>query len=62
MRTVWRSPEADTAVRLHVDHIVPRSKGGSNELSNLQVLCAECNLGKSNRDDTAFVEPVNEDM
>ena len=56
------APEVDSAVRLHVDHIVPRSKGGSNDMSNLQVLCAECNLGKSNRDDTAFVEPVNEEM
>jgi hypothetical protein len=26
------------------------------------VLCAECNLGKSNRDDTAFIESVNEEM
>ena len=48
------SPTADHDVRLHVDHIVPRSKGGSNEIGILQALCSECNLGKSNRDDTAF--------
>ena len=54
------APEIDSDVRLHVDHIVPRSKGGSNEMSNLQVLCSECNLGKSNRDDTAFGESVDD--
>ena len=41
-------------VRLHVDHIKPRSKFQKLqlELSNLQVLCEDCNLGKSNKDST----------
>lgn len=40
---------------LQVDHIKPRSLGGTNDLSNLQTLCAPCNRGKSNRDDESFV-------
>ena len=39
---------------LHVDHIVPRSRGGLNDESNLQVLCLKCNFGKSNKDATDF--------
>lgn len=37
---------------LHVDHIKPRSKYPhlALDLLNLQVLCRDCNLGKSNRD------------
>lgn len=31
---------------LHVDHILPTSQGGSNQLKNLQILCVTCNLGK----------------
>ncbi len=33
--------------RMHLDHIVPLSWGGMNCVTNLQVLCSECNLKKS---------------
>jgi len=33
----------------HVDHIVPRSQGGSDELDNLVASCARCNLSKGGR-------------
>lgn len=44
--------QSHDGVLLHVDHILPRSKGGKDALDNLQTLCGECNLGKSNRDST----------
>jgi 5-methylcytosine-specific restriction endonuclease McrA len=43
------SPATDAAIKLHVDHIVPVSRGGLSTLDNLQTLCEACNLGKSNR-------------
>jgi 5-methylcytosine-specific restriction endonuclease McrA len=45
---------AADGVRIHVDHILPRSKFPRLELveSNLQVLCEACNLGKGNYDFT----------
>lgn len=41
---------------LQVDHILPRSKYPELELDprNLQILCARCNYGKSNKDTTRF--------
>ena len=47
-RMCGASPAKDPAVTLHVDHIVPWSKGGETVLANLQTLCATCNIGKSN--------------
>ena len=57
MRDDWtccscrRSAKAHGIV-LHIDHILPRSFGGKDELNNLQTLCQKCNLGKSNKDAT----------
>ena len=42
------SPAKDPSVELHIDHIIPWSKGGESTLENLQTLCSKCNLGKSN--------------
>jgi ATP adenylyltransferase len=39
---------------LEVDHIVPRSRGGTDDPDNLQALCYRCNAMKRDRDDTDF--------
>lgn len=36
------------SVVLEIDHIIPVSKGGSNEIDNLLTSCFECNRGKTN--------------
>lgn len=35
-------------VRLHIDHIIPISQGGTDDKDNLRVLCSACNQGRSN--------------
>lgn len=42
-----KSPATDPTVILHIDHIYPWAKGGETVMENLQTLCSECNLGKS---------------
>ncbi len=43
------SPATEARVQLHIDHVVPWANGGETVFTNLQCLCSECNLGKSNR-------------
>jgi 5-methylcytosine-specific restriction endonuclease McrA len=37
--------------KAHIDHIIPISKGGNSEPRNLRILCATCNLSKSDKQD-----------
>ena len=37
------------AERYELDHIVPRSRGGANRVSNLVVSCQDCNVSKGNQ-------------
>ncbi len=37
------------AILITSDHIVPLSKGGSNDATNLQCLCSECNVWKADK-------------
>ncbi|MBX5456645.1 MAG: HNH endonuclease [Thermogemmatispora sp.] len=34
---------------LNIDHVIPRSRGGSDRVSNLAVVCRRCNEAKGNR-------------
>ena len=43
-----KSPITSPGVELHVDHIIPWSKGGETIPENLKCKCSQCNLGKGN--------------
>ena len=43
------SPAMEVGCVLHVDHILPFSRGGKTRIDNLRSTCAKCNIGKGNR-------------
>ena len=45
---------------LTIDHIVPRSKGGTNDPDNLQLLCGACNSTKGNRTQDELIWSLRE--
>lgn len=44
-------------VCLEVDHVIPQSKGGSDDDDNLKAACIACNRGKSDDDPPEFALP-----
>jgi 5-methylcytosine-specific restriction endonuclease McrA len=44
-------------VPFELDHQLPRSRGGSNRVSNLVLACHDCNLAKGNRTAAEFGHP-----
>ena len=47
--------------KLHVDHVIPESLGGSDQPSNLTTACEDCNSGKAGRMiDETTITPVDQ--
>lgn len=42
----------------HIDHITALRRGGSNDRSNIQMLCAPCNLSKNARHPVEFAQSI----
>lgn len=50
----------DSTVKLFsIDHKTPKSKGGSDDLSNLLLTCRKCNQRKGKKDYNQFIDWLN---
>ena len=41
--------QAMQGATFHIEHVVPRSKGGASDEGNLALACPSCNLHKGDR-------------
>ncbi|MFJ7077781.1 RNA-guided endonuclease IscB [Streptomyces sp. NPDC098781] len=58
LRTKWNNACAycdTTDVPLNIEHLNPRSRGGSNRISNLVLACAPCNKAKGSKPVEVFL-------
>jgi 5-methylcytosine-specific restriction endonuclease McrA len=46
-------------IPLEVEHIIPKSKGGSNRVDNLTLACTRCNIKKGSQDLEKFLKDKN---
>lgn len=47
-----------TNAEVHLDHVIPESKGGLTNYQNLQVTCRKCNLAKGVLTESEFTESL----
>jgi len=45
-----------TDSEIHMDHVIPESKGGETTYNNLQVTCRKCNLAKGTLSEEEFTK------
>lgn len=45
--------------KYHSDHVLPLSKGGTNDISNIQLLCPKCNMSKHDKLPEEFAANFN---
>lgn len=49
IRDGYKCVICDSTEKLTIDHIMPKSKGGSNKEDNLQTMCSRCNGVKGDK-------------
>lgn len=45
---------------IHLDHVIPESKGGPTTVDNLQVTCRKCNTAKGVLTESEFVDKLRQ--
>jgi HNH endonuclease len=50
--------DIDHSSQLDIDHIIPRKEGGSDDASNLQILCTRCHHSKTVHDNLPYRIPL----
>lgn len=49
-----------TDAEVHLDHVIPESRGGPTNFNNLQVTCRKCNLSKGVLSEDQFTDRLRQ--